>query len=84
MKIIYTDALIVGGGLAGLRSAIAARDKGLDTIVISMVPVKRSHSAAAQGGRQASLGNSVKARGTMKMYTLPTQLKVLTGDVTRM
>ena len=39
MKIIYTDALIVGGGLAGLRSAIAARDKGLDTIVISMVPV---------------------------------------------
>jgi len=63
MKIIYTDALIVGGGLAGLRSAIAARDKGLDTIVISMVPVKRSHSAAAQGGMQASLGNSVKGEG---------------------
>jgi len=63
MKIIYTDALIVGGGLAGLRSAIAAKDKGLDTIVISMVPVKRSHSAAAQGGMQASLGNSVKGEG---------------------
>ena len=63
MKIIYTDALIVGGGLAGLRSAIAARDKGLDTIVISMVPVKRSHSAAAQGGMQASLGNSIKGEG---------------------
>ncbi len=63
MKIIYTDALIVGGGLAGLRSAIAAREKGLDTIVISMVPVKRSHSAAAQGGMQASLGNSVKGEG---------------------
>ena len=63
MKIIYTDALIVGGGLAGLRSAIAAREKGLDTIVISMVPVKRSHSAAAQGGMQASLGNSIKGEG---------------------
>ncbi len=63
MKIIYTDALIVGGGLAGLRSAIAARDKGLDTIVISMVPVKRSHSAAAQGGMQASLGNTIKGEG---------------------
>ncbi|BAF71373.1 fumarate reductase flavoprotein subunit [Sulfurovum sp. NBC37-1] len=63
MKIIYTDALIVGGGLAGLRSAIAARDKGLDTIVLSMVPVKRSHSVAAQGGMQASLANSVKGEG---------------------
>ena len=63
MKIVYTDALIVGGGLAGLRSAIATRDKGLDTIVISMVPVKRSHSAAAQGGMQASLGNTIMGEG---------------------
>ncbi|MBL0721671.1 MAG: fumarate reductase flavoprotein subunit [Sulfurovum sp.] len=63
MKIIYTDALIVGGGLAGLRSAITAKDKGLDTIVLSMVPVKRSHSAAAQGGMQASIANSIMADG---------------------
>ena len=63
MKIIYTDALIVGGGLAGLRTAIATREKGLDTIVISMVPVKRSHSAAAQGGMQASLGNTIMGEG---------------------
>ncbi len=63
MKIVYTDALIVGGGLAGLRSAIAARNKGLATIVISMVPVKRSHSAAAQGGMQASLGNAIMGEG---------------------
>ncbi|SFV64343.1 Succinate dehydrogenase flavoprotein subunit [hydrothermal vent metagenome] len=63
MKIIYTDALIVGGGLAGLRSAITAKDKGLDTIVLSMVPVKRSHSAAAQGGMQASLANTVMSQG---------------------
>ncbi|MEA2029010.1 MAG: fumarate reductase flavoprotein subunit [Campylobacterota bacterium] len=63
MKIVYSDALIVGGGLAGLRSAIATKDKGLDTIVLSMVPVKRSHSAAAQGGMQASLGNSIMGEG---------------------
>ncbi len=63
MKIVYTDALIVGGGLAGLRSAIAAREKGLDTIVLSMVPVKRSHSSAAQGGMQASLGNTSMGEG---------------------
>ena len=63
MQIRYTDALIIGGGLAGLRSAIAVKQKGLDTIVISLVPVKRSHSAAAQGGMQASLGNSVMSQG---------------------
>ena len=46
MKIIYSDALIVGGGLAGLRSAIGCRQLGLKTIVLSLIPVKRSHSAA--------------------------------------
>ena len=63
MQIKYTDALIIGGGLAGLRSAISTTDKGLDTIVLSLVPVKRSHSAAAQGGMQASLGNSIMSEG---------------------
>ncbi|HIQ46501.1 MAG TPA: fumarate reductase flavoprotein subunit, partial [Sulfurovum sp.] len=63
MQIKYTDALIIGGGLAGLRSAISTTDKGLDTIVLSLVPVKRSHSAAAQGGMQASLGNSIMGEG---------------------
>ncbi len=63
MKIKYTDALIIGGGLAGLRSAIATGAKGLDTIVLSMVPVRRSHSAAAQGGMQSSLGNSIMSQG---------------------
>ena len=58
MKINYCDALVIGGGLAGLRAAVAAQKKGLSTIVLSLVPVKRSHSAAAQGGMQASLGNS--------------------------
>jgi len=63
MKIVYSDALVIGGGLAGLRSAVACADKGLDTIVLSLVPVKRSHSAAAQGGMQASLGNSKMSEG---------------------
>jgi fumarate reductase flavoprotein subunit len=63
MKIKYTEALIIGGGLAGLRSAIATTAKGLDTIVLSLVPVKRSHSSAAQGGMQASLANGVMGEG---------------------
>ena len=63
MKIIYTDVLVIGGGLAGLRLAIAARRRGHDAIVLSLVPPKRSHSKAAQGGMQASLGNVIKGQG---------------------
>ncbi len=63
MKVIYTDSLVIGGGLAGLRVAIAAKQRGYDTIVLSLIPAKRSHSAAAQGGMQASLGASIKGVG---------------------
>ncbi|RXJ65207.1 fumarate reductase flavoprotein subunit [Halarcobacter ebronensis] len=63
MKIKYCDALVIGGGLAGLRAAVAAAQKGLSTTVLSLVPVKRSHSAAAQGGMQASLGNAKMSEG---------------------
>ena len=63
MKIIYCDALIIGGGLAGLRASIECKKNGLNTIVLSLIPVKRSHSAAAQGGMQASLGNSKMSDG---------------------
>ncbi|AQW88123.1 fumarate reductase, flavoprotein subunit [Campylobacter pinnipediorum subsp. caledonicus] len=63
MNVKYCDALVIGGGLAGLRAAVAAGEKGLSTIVLSLIPVKRSHSAAAQGGMQASLGNSKMSEG---------------------
>jgi fumarate reductase flavoprotein subunit len=63
MKIDYTDVLVIGGGLAGLRIALAAKRRGHDAVILSLVPPKRSHSAAAQGGMQASLGNVIKASG---------------------
>src|SRR5262244_3442770 len=63
MKIIYTDVLVIGAGLAGLRIGIGAKRRGHDVIILSLVPPKRSHSSAAQGGMQASLGNVVKATG---------------------
>lgn len=63
MNIIQTDTLILGGGLAGLRCAIGIKRRGKDVIVLSLVPPKRSHSAAAQGGMQASLGNCSKGFG---------------------
>ena len=63
MKIIYTDVLVIGGGLAGLRLAIGAKRRGHEAIILSLVPAKRSHSKAAQGGMQASLGNVIKGQG---------------------
>jgi fumarate reductase flavoprotein subunit len=63
MKILYTDVLVIGGGLAGLRLGIGAKRRGHDVTILSLVPPKRSHSAAAQGGMQASLGNVIKGQG---------------------
>jgi fumarate reductase flavoprotein subunit len=63
MQTIYTDFLVVGAGLAGERAAVEAADAGFSTICLSLVPARRSHSSAAQGGMQASLGNSVMGEG---------------------
>ena len=63
MNIQYSDALVVGGGLAGLRAAIEVAKTGQSVTLLSICPVKRSHSAAVQGGMQASLGNGAKAEG---------------------
>jgi len=63
VKVIYTDVLIIGGGLAGLRVATGVKERGHDAVVLSLVPPKRSHSAAAQGGMQASLANSKMGEG---------------------
>lgn len=62
-EIIRTDVLVIGGGLAGLRVGIGAKRRGHDTLILSLVPPKRSHSAAAQGGMQASLANAIKGVG---------------------
>lgn len=63
MKVEFSDALIVGGGLAGLRSAVEVAKSGQSVTLLSICPVKRSHSAAVQGGMQASLANANKGEG---------------------
>jgi succinate dehydrogenase / fumarate reductase flavoprotein subunit len=41
---------VVGGGLAGLAAAMKIAEAGHEVDLISVVPVKRSHSVCAQGG----------------------------------
>jgi succinate dehydrogenase / fumarate reductase flavoprotein subunit len=55
---MFYDILIVGGGLAGTRAAIAAHDAGVRSVaLVSKIHPVRSHSGAAQGGINAALGN---------------------------
>lgn len=63
MQVYYTDVLSVGAGLAGERVAVEAAQAGHKVICLSVVPPRRSHSSAAQGGMQAALGNSIMGEG---------------------
>ena len=42
--------LVVGGGLAGLACTMRLAELGVNVDLVSLVPVKRSHSVCAQGG----------------------------------
>lgn len=58
MDLLSYDVLVIGGGLAGLRTAIEAKRAGQDVAILSKVHPLRSHSLAAQGGINAALGNA--------------------------
>lgn len=45
--------VVVGGGLAGLSATMKLVELGLSVDLISLTPVKRSHSVCAQGGINA-------------------------------
>jgi succinate dehydrogenase / fumarate reductase, flavoprotein subunit len=49
------DVLVVGGGVAGLRAALAAQEAGARVALISKTHPVRSHGAASPGGFNAAL-----------------------------
>eukprot|EP01055_Gregarina_sp_Pseudo9_P001935 Gregarina_sp_Pseudo_9__1934@NODE_232_length_3489_cov_74_939710_g216_i0_p1_GENE_NODE_232_length_3489_cov_74_939710_g216_i0NODE_232_length_3489_cov_74_939710_g216_i0_p1_ORF_typecomplete_len649_score137_59FAD_binding_2/PF00890_24/4_3e107FAD_binding_2/PF00890_24/5_3e02Succ_DH_flav_C/PF02910_20/9_8e37DAO/PF01266_24/3e06DAO/PF01266_24/2_5e03Pyr_redox_2/PF07992_14/8_9e05Pyr_redox_2/PF07992_14/3_7e02GIDA/PF01134_22/0_00039HI0933_like/PF03486_14/0_098HI0933_like/PF03486_14/1_5e03GMC_oxred_N/PF00732_19/0_ len=51
------DAVVVGSGGAGLRSALGLSSAGFDTVCLTKLFPTRSHTVAAQGGINAALGN---------------------------
>src|SRR5690348_12449472 len=53
MQVGQTDVVVIGGGGAGLRAAIAAAESGgpqLRIALVSKVVPMRSHTVAAEGG----------------------------------
>ena len=51
----FTDVLVIGGGVAGLRGAIAAAAEGADVLVLTKDTIDQSNTWYAQGGIAAVL-----------------------------
>ncbi|HTL27589.1 MAG TPA: L-aspartate oxidase [Tepidisphaeraceae bacterium] len=50
-----TDVLVIGGGVAGLRAAIAAAENGAETLILTKDTIDQSNTWYAQGGIAAVL-----------------------------
>src|SRR5436305_4333400 len=50
-----TDVLVIGGGVAGLRAAIAASDAGAEVLLLAKDTIEQSNTWYAQGGIAAVL-----------------------------
>lgn len=50
-----TDVLVIGGGIAGLRAAIAAAEGGADVLLLTKDTIEQSNTWWAQGGIAAVL-----------------------------
>jgi len=51
----FTDVLVIGGGVAGLRAAIAAAEGGAEVLVLTKDTIAESNTWYAQGGIAAVL-----------------------------
>lgn len=55
---VFTDVLVIGGGVAGLRAAIAASEGGCDVLLLTKDEIEQSNTWYAQGGIAAVLDPS--------------------------
>ena len=53
--------IVIGGGLAGLAATMKMAELGMSVLVVSFLPVKRSHSVCAQGGINGAV--NIKGEG---------------------
>ena len=68
LKHFKFDSIVVGGGGAGLRTAMQLAEGGENVAVISKVFPTRSHTVAAQGGIAAALANVSEDKWLWHMY----------------
>ena len=68
LQIHQYDAVIIGGGGAGLRASLQLAEAGVKVAVLSKVFPTRSHTVAAQGGIAAALGNVAEDKWLWHMY----------------
>ena len=59
---------IVGGGLAGLAAALKIAEAGHNVDLLSVVPVKRSHSVCAQGGINGAVNTKGEGDSTWEHF----------------
>src|SRR5258707_6724991 len=59
---------IVGGGLAGLAAAMKIAEAGYSVDLVSVVPVKRSHSVCAQGGINGAVNTKGEGDSTWEHF----------------
>ncbi|MBI4289227.1 MAG: FAD-binding protein [Chloroflexi bacterium] len=62
------DVIIIGGGGAGLRAAIAAREKGADVLLVSKSPPGYANNTAIAGGAFAAAGGWREPRDNPDVY----------------
>jgi succinate dehydrogenase / fumarate reductase flavoprotein subunit len=60
--------VVVGGGLAGLAAAMKIAEKGHTVDLLSVVPVKRSHSVCAQGGINGAVNTKGEGDSTWEHF----------------
>ncbi len=68
LKRFEFDSLIIGGGGAGLRTAMLLAQAGQNVAVMTKVFPTRSHTVAAQGGIAAALANVSEDNWLWHMY----------------
>ncbi len=62
------SVLIVGGGVSGMRAALAAKERGADVALISKVHPLRTHAGTSQGGINAA----VRADDSVELHAADT------------
>lgn len=58
IKTISYDAIVIGGGGAGMRAALQLTESGVNTACITKVFPTRSHTVSAQGGITCAIASS--------------------------